>query len=62
MTVCFKDRGEIDVFVKYRIVSVNGAPAYEVEEVCDDVTGESISLSDDELAEIEAHLIDGPSS
>ena len=56
-TVSFKDRSEVGVFVRYRIVSRDGRPGYEIEEVVDDATGEPITLTPDELGEIEEHLI-----
>ena len=57
MTVSFDGR-EVDVFVRFRIVSNDGAPEYEVEEVCDDKTGEPVTLSQDELIQIEEHLVE----
>ena len=65
MTVTFAGRGEVEVFVRYRICGPadhhadHGGPWYEIEEVCDDRTCEPLELSDDELRQIEELLLEG---
>ena len=65
MTVTFAGRGEVEVFVRYRICGPadhhadHGGPWYEIEEVCDDRTCEPLTLSDDELRQIEELLLEG---